>query len=83
MAQFTGTDGVAFDATLILGRPQEKAPGILFLHGGPHTAYPAGYMHSLAFLASLGYNLVVPNYRSVTLLFQCCTLSVRPHASHQ
>ncbi|EIE20682.1 alpha/beta-hydrolase [Coccomyxa subellipsoidea C-169] len=64
--EFTGTDGVAFDATLILGRPQEKAPGILFLHGGPHTAYPAGYMHSLAFLASLGYNLVVPNYRGST-----------------
>ena len=58
-----GKDGVPFDATLVLGRPGQKAPGILFLHGGPHTAYSAAYLHALAFLASLGYNLVVPNYR--------------------
>lgn len=58
-----GPDGVAFDATYLLGRPDEKAPGILFLHGGPHSAYPASYLHALAFLASLGYNLVIPNYR--------------------
>lgn len=61
--QFTGADGVPFDATLVLGRPGEAAPGVLFLHGGPHSAYPAAYLHALAFLASLGYNLVVPNYR--------------------
>lgn len=53
----------SFDATLVLGRPGERAPGILFLHGGPHSAYAASYVHSLAFLASLGYNIVVPNYR--------------------
>ena len=63
--QFTGADGVPFDATLILGRSKEKAPGVLFLHGGPHSAYPAAYLHALAFLAHLGYNLVVPNYRCV------------------
>jgi hypothetical protein len=57
---------VPFDATFILGRPQGKAPGILFLHGGPHSAYATSYLHSLAFLASLGYNIVVPNYR-----YQC------------
>ncbi len=63
--QFTGADGVPFDATLILSRPGERAPGVLFLHGGPHSAYPAAYLHALAFLANLGYNLVVPNYRCV------------------
>ena len=62
-----GRGDVPFDATLVLGRPGQKAPGILFLHGGPHTAYSAAYLHALAFLASLGYNLVVPNYR-------CCML---------
>ncbi len=52
-----------FDATVVLGRPGEAAPGILFLHGGPHSAYAASYVHSLAFLASLGYNIIIPNYR--------------------
>ncbi|KAK9901675.1 hypothetical protein WJX75_007946 [Coccomyxa subellipsoidea] len=64
--EFTGADGVPFDATLVLGRPQEKAPGILYLHGGPHSAYPTTYLHAPAFLASLGYNLIVPNYRGST-----------------
>lgn len=58
-----------FDATVVLGRPEEAAPGILFLHGGPHSAYAASYVHSLAFLASLGYNIVIPNYRYAP----CCT----------
>ena len=52
-----------FDATVVLGRPGEAAPGILFLHGGPHSAYAASYVHSVAFLASLGYNIIIPNYR--------------------
>lgn len=60
-----------FDATLVLGRPQEAAPGILFLHGGPHSAYAASYVHSVAFLASLGYNVVVPNYRQAYRC-DCC-----------
>ena len=58
-----GRGDVPFDATLVLGRPGRKAPGILFLHGGPHTAYSGRLLHALAFLAGLGYNLVVPNYR--------------------
>ena len=58
-----------FDATVVLGRPEEAAPGILFLHGGPHSAYAASYVHSVAFLASLGYNIVIPNYRWLP----CCT----------
>lgn len=56
-------EAVSFDATLVLGRPGKAAPGILFLHGGPHSAYAASYVHSVAFLASLGYNVVIPNYR--------------------
>ena len=56
-------EAASFDATLVLGRPGKAAPGILFLHGGPHSAYAASYVHSVAFLASLGYNVVIPNYR--------------------
>lgn len=39
------------------------APLILFLHGGPHSVSLTSYSKSLAFLSSLGYNLLVVNYR--------------------
>ena len=68
-----------FDATLVLGRPQEAAPGILFLHGGPHSAYAASYVHSVAFLAALGYNVVVPNYRQAYRC-DCCHTEAQGHA---
>lgn len=69
-ASGVGAGGYAdFDATVVLGRPGEAAPGILFLHGGPHSAYAASYAHSVAFLASLGYNVVIPNYRWLP----CCS----------
>ena len=38
-------------------------PGILFLHGGPHTAIPAAFSLLPVFLATLGYAIVMPNYR--------------------
>ncbi|KAJ0981572.1 hypothetical protein J5N97_009827 [Dioscorea zingiberensis] len=38
-------------------------PLILVLHGGPHAVSLSSYSKSLAFLSSLGYNLLVVNYR--------------------
>ncbi|KAH7665719.1 acylaminoacyl-peptidase protein [Dioscorea alata] len=38
-------------------------PLILILHGGPHSVSVSGYSKSLAFLSSLGYNLLIVNYR--------------------
>jgi len=43
-----------------------KSPCLLFLHGGPHVSVTTDYAFSLAFLAALGYNLVIPNYRGST-----------------
>ncbi|WOK98653.1 acylamino-acid-releasing enzyme 1 [Canna indica] len=39
------------------------APLIVILHGGPHSVSLTSYSKSLAFLSSLGFNLLVVNYR--------------------
>eukprot|EP00262_Sarcandra_glabra_P004004 TRINITY_DN1494_c0_g1_i1.p1 TRINITY_DN1494_c0_g1~~TRINITY_DN1494_c0_g1_i1.p1 ORF type:complete len:713 (+),score=132.54 TRINITY_DN1494_c0_g1_i1:156-2141(+) len=38
-------------------------PLIVILHGGPHSVSISSYSKSLAFLSSLGYNLLLVNYR--------------------
>lgn len=35
------------------------------LHGGPHSVSLSSYSKSIAFLSSLGYNLLIVNYRYV------------------
>ncbi|KAK8933434.1 hypothetical protein KSP39_PZI015418 [Platanthera zijinensis] len=40
-----------------------RSPLILILHGGPHSVISTTYSKSLAFLSSLGYNLLAVNYR--------------------
>ncbi|XP_031487797.1 acylamino-acid-releasing enzyme isoform X1 [Nymphaea colorata] len=39
------------------------SPLIVVIHGGPHSVSLASYSKSLAFLASLGFSLLVVNYR--------------------
>ncbi|KAG0455563.1 hypothetical protein HPP92_024551 [Vanilla planifolia] len=39
------------------------SPVILILHGGPHAVLLTTYSKSLAFLSSLGYSLLIVNYR--------------------
>ncbi|KAI0516333.1 hypothetical protein KFK09_009005 [Dendrobium nobile] len=38
-------------------------PVIVIIHGGPHSVSSTTYAKSLAFLSSLGYNLLIVNYR--------------------
>ncbi|KNA08562.1 hypothetical protein SOVF_161600 [Spinacia oleracea] len=38
-------------------------PLIVVLHGGPHSVSTTGFSKSLAFLSSIGYNLLIVNYR--------------------
>ncbi|KAK4258053.1 hypothetical protein QN277_007560 [Acacia crassicarpa] len=38
-------------------------PLIAILHGGPHSVSPSSFSKSLAFLSSLGYSLLIVNYR--------------------
>ena len=50
-------------------RPKHPAgplPTVVLPHGGPHASCPAGYVASVAYLASLGYAVVYCNYRGST-----------------
>ena len=38
-------------------------PLIVVLHGGPHSVSLSSFSKNLAFLSSLGYNLLIVNYR--------------------
>ncbi|XP_008643617.1 acylamino-acid-releasing enzyme 2-like isoform X6 [Zea mays] len=40
-----------------------RSPTVVVLHGGPHSVSVSSYSKSSAFLASLGFNLLVVNYR--------------------
>ncbi|KAH6757060.1 hypothetical protein C2S53_002780 [Perilla frutescens var. hirtella] len=39
-------------------------PLIVGIHGDPHSVLPASFSKSLSFLSSLGYSLLIVNYRS-------------------
>ncbi|EAL73324.1 hypothetical protein DDB_G0267742 [Dictyostelium discoideum AX4] len=40
-----------------------KRPTILFIHGGPHMNITIEYTYPFGYLQSLGYNIIIPNYR--------------------
>lgn len=44
-------------------KPEVQDPLIVVLHGGPHTVLLASFAKSLAFLSSVGYSLLIVNYR--------------------
>ncbi|KAG8373132.1 hypothetical protein BUALT_Bualt12G0138900 [Buddleja alternifolia] len=44
-------------------KPGVHAPLIVLLHGGPHSVLLSSFSKSSAFLCSLGYNLLIVNYR--------------------
>ncbi|KAF2072327.1 hypothetical protein CYY_006361 [Polysphondylium violaceum] len=55
-----------FELIYLKNTTQKKSPCLLFLHGGPHVSVGTDYAFSLTFLAALGYNLIIPNYRGST-----------------
>ncbi|KAG6395174.1 hypothetical protein SASPL_145813 [Salvia splendens] len=56
-----------FEAIYVSSRHRKSSespdPLVVFLHGGPHTVSLASFSKSLAFLSSLGYSLLIVNYR--------------------
>lgn len=38
-------------------------PLVVVLHGGPHTVAPSSFSKQLAYLSSIGYSLLIVNYR--------------------
>ncbi|KAM3317305.1 hypothetical protein ACQJBY_035126 [Aegilops geniculata] len=52
-----------FEAIFVSCEDSSQKPTVLILHGGPHSASVSSYSKSSAFLASLGFNLLIVNYR--------------------
>ncbi|XP_059446033.1 acylamino-acid-releasing enzyme isoform X2 [Corylus avellana] len=55
-----------FEAIFVSSNSKESDacnPLIVILHGGPHSVLISSFSKSLAFLSSIGYNLLIVNYR--------------------
>uniref|UniRef100_A0A7C9ADW1 Peptidase S9 prolyl oligopeptidase catalytic domain-containing protein n=1 Tax=Opuntia streptacantha TaxID=393608 RepID=A0A7C9ADW1_OPUST len=52
-----------FEAIFVSSRMKDNNPLIVVLHGGPHCVSTSHFSKTLAFLMSIGYNLLIVNYR--------------------
>ncbi|CAN6293577.1 unnamed protein product [Urochloa humidicola] len=52
-----------FEAVFVSSKESSHSPTVVILHGGPHSVSVSSYVKSSAFLASLGFNLLIVNYR--------------------
>ncbi|RCV43027.1 hypothetical protein SETIT_9G262900v2 [Setaria italica] len=52
-----------FEAIFVSCKDSSHSPTVVILHGGPHSVSVSSYVKSSAFLASLGFNLLIVNYR--------------------
>ncbi|KAK9930970.1 hypothetical protein M0R45_018270 [Rubus argutus] len=56
----------SFEAIFVSSKTKRSdsfVPLIVFLHGGPHTVSLSSFSKSLAFLSTIGFNLLIVNYR--------------------
>ncbi|XP_073056757.1 acylamino-acid-releasing enzyme 1 isoform X2 [Primulina eburnea] len=63
---FTEGGSKPFEAIFVSSKskmPNGQEPMIVILHGGPHSVSLSSFSKSLAFLSSLGYSLLIVNYR--------------------
>ncbi len=76
----TGGD-VPFEAIVVRPRgTDEPLPTILLPHGGPHSAYVAGYALPTGYLPALGYAVLAVNFRGSTGFGEACVQSLPGHA---
>lgn len=62
--QPTNEPNLAVEAVLIHDKSAKEArPTILMPHGGPHSCYPCSFFTGYTFLISLGFNMVLVNFR--------------------
>ncbi|KAJ4750643.1 Acylamino-acid-releasing enzyme [Rhynchospora pubera] len=52
-----------YEAIFASCKESASHPTILVLHGGPHSVFTSSYYKSYAFLSSLGFNILMVNYR--------------------
>ncbi|KAM9344064.1 acylamino-acid-releasing enzyme isoform 2-T3 [Pholidichthys leucotaenia] len=76
------------DFTAILVRPphslpETKIPLVIFIHGGPHSHFPAEWNSTAAGLAALGFAVLMVNYRGSIGFGQESILSLIGHIGNQ
>ena len=65
--EFFGTEGGDYEIGCLLYEADgESSPGIVKVHGGPHTQALMEFNVFTQFLVSRGYTVLVPNYRGST-----------------
>ena len=60
---FKASDGEPIEGWVILPEGGSKVPGVLYVHGGPKTAFGHSYMHEFQAFAGAGYAVVYLNPR--------------------
>ena len=69
LVNFTSADGTAVQEWLQLPPDfdaNKKYPLIVWIHGGPYSAYGQNYQETVDYLAAKGYVVALINYRSTT-----------------
>jgi acylaminoacyl-peptidase len=61
--RFTASDGEAIEGWVIMPKKKGRVPAILYVHGGPKTAFGNSYLHEFQTLAGAGYAVIYMNPR--------------------
>ncbi|MEM1984473.1 MAG: S9 family peptidase, partial [Candidatus Korarchaeum sp.] len=60
---FTASDGAEVECLYLAPEGEPPYPTILYVHGGPATAFGEAFMHELQFLCQRGYGILLVNFR--------------------
>jgi len=61
--RFRASDGEEIEGWVLLPKKGAKVPGVLYVHGGPKTAFGHAYLHEFQAFAGAGYAVVYINPR--------------------
>lgn len=60
---FRASDGEQIEGWVIVPKTMSKVPGVLYVHGGPKTAFGYAFMHEFQAFAGAGYAVIYLNPR--------------------
>lgn len=60
---FKASDGETIEGWVVVPAGKSRVPGVLYVHGGPKTAFGYAYMHELQAFAGAGYAVIYLNPR--------------------
>lgn len=60
---FRASDGADVDCLYLAPEGEPPYPTVLYVHGGPATAFGEAFMHEIHFLSQSGYGVLMVNFR--------------------